>query len=450
MKSHKESGVGQTATGEAVYITTYGCQMNDHDTERMLSLLELRNFYQVMAPDKADVIIINSCSVREKPVHKVMSEIGTYRELKLANPRLKIGVGGCVGQQEGKKLLQDAPLLDFVFGTDTIDLLPDLIKEVRETKKRLTWTSVNHRGPYQISTLVRNPKVSAFVTITKGCDNFCSFCVVPFTRGRERSRLLSEIVQDVKNLAERGVKEVTLLGQNVNSYKSPDSNGGFSDLLRAVCDETSIDRVRFTTSHPKDFDDELMEVLVKYRSKLGDYLHLPVQSGSSRILERMNRGYTREEYLEKITKLKRALPEISLSTDIIVGFPGETDDDFKETLSMLQEVRYENVYGFKYSPRPFTKALKYTDQVPENIKDKRLQELIEQQDAMGPEFCEKYDNKIFQVLIEGPSRTNKEVLTGRTTHNKVVNLTGSIDLVGKTLPVKIIKAQPYSLRGELA
>lgn len=434
-----------------VYISTYGCQMNEHDTERMYSILEMHNFVQVPTPQDADVIIINSCSVREKPVHKVMSEIGTYRELKETKPHLRIGVGGCVGQQEGKKLLADAPLLDFVFGTDTIDLLPQMIADVLPYKSRAAYTKMDHRGPYQITTMVRNTKVSAFVTITKGCDNFCSFCVVPFTRGRERSRLLSEIVADVNRLVGRGVQEVTLLGQNVNSYRSPDGNGDFVDLLRAVCTETDIRRLRYTTSHPKDFDNRVIDAHVKYQEKLGMYLHLPVQSGSTRILQEMNRGYSREEYLEKMMALRKALPDMALSTDIIVGFPGETNEDFEDTLSLLKSVRYENVYAFKYSPRPFTKALKLPQEihVPEEVKDARLEKLMEMQDAIGFEIAPRYDNQIYDVLVEGPSRTNPETLTGRTAHNKVVNFVGSPSLVGKTIPMRILKSLPYSMRAEV-
>jgi tRNA-2-methylthio-N6-dimethylallyladenosine synthase len=235
----------------------------------------------------------------------------------------------------------------------------------------------------------------------------------------------------------------------VNSYRSPDGAGGFTDLLRAVCSETEIERVRFTTSHPKDFNDELIDVMVKHQNKLGDYLHLPVQSGSSRILDRMNRGYTREEYIEKINKLKKACPEMSLSTDIIVGFPGETSEDFDQTLSMLEEIKYENVYGFKYSPRPFTKALKFTDHVPESVKEERLETLMVLQDKLGFQFCQKYQDRTLSVLVEGPSRTNQDVLTGRTTHNKVVNFLGGSELIGQMVDVRITKAFPFSLRGEL-
>lgn len=437
-------------TPQGVFITTYGCQMNEHDTERMFSILEVHNYYQVKAPEEADVIIINSCSVREKPVHKVLSEIGTYKNLKAQKPHLKIGVGGCVGQQEGKKLLKTVPNLDFVFGTDTLDLLPSILEDLKTTKK-VVQTKVDHRGPYSIDTLVRNTKVSAFVTITKGCDNFCSFCVVPFTRGRERSRLLSETVKDVQNLVARGVKEITLLGQNVNSYESPDGKGDFADLLSAICEQTELQRLRYTTSHPKDFDDKVISMHVKHQSKLGLYLHLPVQSGSSRVLEAMNRGYTREQYIEKVNKIKKALPDIVLSTDIIVGFPTETEAEFEETLSLIQELEFENVYAFKYSPRPFTKALKYKDeeQVPEEIKDKRLARLMDITEEIGFRRAPRYENNVYDILVEGPSRSNPQVLTGRTVHNKVVNFLGNESLIGQTVPVKMIKSQPFSMRGEI-
>lgn len=440
------SNIGQ---GDKVFISTYGCQMNDHDTERMYSLLESNKFLQATSAEDADVIIINSCSVREKPVHKVRSEVGTYKDLKSQKPNLKIGVGGCVGQQEGKNLLKGNPTLDFVFGTDTIDSLPEIIGEVRKDDVRKAWTRMGHRDPYSIATRVRQTKVTAFVTITKGCDNFCSFCVVPFTRGRERSRLLSEIVNDIHSLVDRGVQEVTLLGQNVNSFNSPDGNGGFNDLLRAICNETDLKRLRFTTSHPKDFDDDLIDVLVKYQSKLGHYLHLPVQSGNSRILQRMNRGYTREEYMEKILRFQKALPEAAISTDIIVGFPGETESEFEDTLSMLQEIEYENVYAFKYSPRPFTQALKFTEQVPEEQKSARLATINDLQKELAPSISKKYEGRTLDVLIEGPSRANKEVLMGRTTHNKVVHIEDSRDLIGKIVPTKITRSQSFVLWGEV-
>ncbi|MES2857442.1 MAG: tRNA (N6-isopentenyl adenosine(37)-C2)-methylthiotransferase MiaB, partial [Bdellovibrionota bacterium] len=327
--------------GEGVYISTYGCQMNVNDTERMLSLLEMVNFVPVESPEKASLIIINSCSVREKPVHKVHSEAGKYRALKEKNPRLRIGVGGCVAQQEKQKLLKDVPVLDFVFGTDAIDQLPELVAKAFEGTAKQVSARFENEKPYSVETLVRNPGIATFVNIMKGCDNFCTFCVVPFTRGRERSRNMPELLKDINALAERGVREVTLLGQNVNSYKS-ECGANFAGLLRTIAEETKIERIRYTTSHPKDFDQELVDVSQKYRSKICDYIHLPAQSGNSEILARMNRGYTREEYLAKVKMIRDAIPGVILTTDIIVGFPGETEEQFEDTVSLLKEVRFDN------------------------------------------------------------------------------------------------------------
>ena len=433
---------------QGVYITTYGCQMNVNDSERMFSLLEMQNYEEVKAPDQADLIIINSCSVREKPVHKVHSEVGRYRELKKENPNLIIGVGGCVGQQEKKKLLSDVPLLDFVFGPDNIDTLPALISDVRSKQERLVGAKFDYQAPYQVDTLIRNPGVSTFVNITKGCDNFCTFCIVPFTRGRERSRNLDALIDDVNALAKRGAKEVTLLGQNVNSYKS-DCGANFANLMEAVATRTEIERVRFTTSHPKDFDQELCDVLQKHRNKLCDYIHLPVQSGSSSVLDRMNRRYTREEYLEKIKMIKETIPGVSLSTDIIVGFPGETDEDFEQTLSIVKEVGYETIFAFKYSPRLHTKAARFEDQVDEKVKSERLNRLFAEHREWAFELAKRYDGQTLEVLVEGVDDRNPERVYGRSTQNKLVHFEGPESLIGTTVPVKISKVAPTSLRGEL-
>ena len=433
---------------QGVYITTYGCQMNVNDSERMFSLLELSNYQEVDKPDDANLIIINSCSVREKPVHKVHSEVGRYRELKKQNPQLIIGVGGCVGQQEKKKLLEDVPLLDFVFGPDNIDSLPSLVSEVRASRERVARAKFDYQSPYQVETLVRNPGVSTFVNITKGCDNFCTFCIVPFTRGRERSRNLNELIKDIQGLVERGTKEVTLLGQNVNSYKS-DCGANFAQLMKAVATETDIQRVRFTTSHPKDFDQELCDVLQNYRHKLCDYIHLPVQSGSTRVLDRMNRRYTREEYLEKVKMIKNSIPGVSLSTDIIVGFPGETEADFADTLAMVKEVGYETIFAFKYSPRPYTKAAKFTDQVEEAVKSERLNRLFAEHREMAFELAKRYDGQNLEVLVEGVDDKREGVAYGRSTQNKLVHFNGGADLIGATVKVRIHSVAPNSLKGEL-
>ncbi|MGZ3725854.1 MAG: tRNA (N6-isopentenyl adenosine(37)-C2)-methylthiotransferase MiaB [Pseudobdellovibrio sp.] len=442
-KNEINQDIGQ---GRGVYISTYGCQMNVNDTERMYSLLEMANFSIVQEPEEASLIIINACSIREKPVHKVYSEVGRYQKLKLKNPNLKVGVGGCVGQQEKDKLIKNQPLIDFVFGTDNIDQLPSLVAETFETNKKVINAKFEHRSPYHIETLVRNPGVSTFVNITKGCDNFCTFCVVPYTRGREKSRPLSHVIMDVRNLVNRGVKEITLLGQNVNSYESEDGSD-FADLLKKVATDTDIQRIRYTTSHPKDFNEKLMHVMADHQDKICEYVHLPVQSGNSRILNRMNRGYTREEYLAKIELMKKYIPNLVLSTDIIVGFPGETEEEFNDTVSIVQEVGYETMFAFMYSPRPFTKAASFEDQVAEEVKNRRLNYLFEVQEKMSFEDVKKYENQTLSVLVEQMNSRGKA--QGRSTQNKLVYFDGSESLIGKTVPVKITKATPNVFNGEL-
>lgn len=434
--------------GRGVYISTYGCQMNVNDTERMYSLLEMANFTPVDKIEDATLIIVNSCSIREKPVHKVYSEVGRFRKLKDRNPDLKIGVGGCVGQQEKENLIKTQPMIDFVFGTDTIDSLPTLVAQAFDTyKPRLVNTKFEHRAPYHIETLVRNPGVSTFVNITKGCDNFCTFCVVPYTRGREKSRPLQHILTDVRHLVKRGAKEVTLLGQNVNSYES-DCGVDFADLLARVAQETDIERIRYTTSHPKDFNQKLVDVMAANSDKICEYIHLPFQSGNSRILNRMNRGYTREEYFDKIEMIKKAIPNVSLSTDIIVGFPGETEEEFMDTMTMVERVQFETIFAFMYSPRPFTKAAKFEDQVEEAVKNERLNRLFDTHEAMAFEMMKRYEGQTLKVLVESLDRDGVKV-QGRSTANKLVHFAGSTDLIGKTVDVRITKAFPAVFRGEL-
>ncbi|PIU01204.1 MAG: tRNA (N6-isopentenyl adenosine(37)-C2)-methylthiotransferase MiaB [Bdellovibrionales bacterium CG10_big_fil_rev_8_21_14_0_10_45_34] len=468
----------ESETHPGVYISTYGCQMNVNDTERMNSLLEMMNYRAVETPDEASLIIINSCSVREKPVHKVHSEVGRYKKLKGKNPALKIGVAGCVAQQEKSKLLSDLPILDFVLGPDNIDELPEIVSAItpkitfsaeiepiatdlmemslrapgpnaissKTIRPKMTRAKFDHQRPYQIQTLVRNPGVATFVNITKGCDNFCTFCIVPFTRGRLRSRSLTELITDVKVLIDRGVKEVTLLGQNVNSYESS-CGANFADLMRTLCEDTDIARIRYTTSHPKDFDQQLVDISAKYRSKICDYIHLPVQAGSTEILKRMNRGYSRDEYLAKIEMIKAGIPGVSLSTDVIVGFPGETEDDFRQTFELIQSVGYESIYAFKYSPRPFTKAARYHDQVLEADKSRRLTELLEMHREQVFENAPLAEGKTYEVLVES-FNSESSVVTGRTTQNKVAHFLGSTEDIGKMIDVRINKAYPLTLYGE--
>lgn len=431
---------------KGVYISTYGCQMNVNDTERMYSLLEMSNYTPVNSPDQAELIIINSCSVREKPVHKVSSEVGRYRDLKKKNPKLRIGVGGCVAQQEKKNLLTDIPLLDFVFGTDNIDTLPQLVSDVAMTEDKMVSARFEYTKPYQIETLVRNPGISTFVNITKGCDNFCTFCVVPYTRGRERSRPMQELIKDIQALVQRGVHEVTLLGQNVNSYTS-DCGASFGELLKTLATSTDIKRIRYTTSHPKDFNQELVDISQAYREKICDYIHLPVQSGNSAVLERMNRGYTRESYLEKVDMIRKAIPGVALSTDIIVGFPGETEEQFKDTLSLVEEVGYDNIYAFKYSPRPFTKAARWEDQLSDAEKSERLERLFALQRPISLKRSEECLNKEYDVLVEELKENN--FARGRTSSNRPVVFQKEGAVPGQTYRVRVTKTRPSLMEAVL-
>lgn len=433
--------------GRGFYISTYGCQMNANDSERMASLLEMSNFAPVEKPEDATIIIINACSVREKPVHKVYSEVGTYRELKEKNPELKIGVAGCVGQQEKEKLIKKQPMIDFVFGTDNIDELPSLVAKLYEGEaSKIVQARFKHSDPYHTETMVRNPGVSTFVNIAKGCDNFCSFCIVPFTRGRERSRPLQHVLTDVQHLAKRGVKEVTLLGQNVNSYK--DEKGmDFADLLKTVALESDIQRIRYTTSHPKDFNEKLVEVMAAHGNKICEYIHLPFQSGNTEVLARMNRGYSREDYLAKIAMIRRILPNVVFSTDIIVGFPGETEEQFLDTMSLVEEVGFESIFAFKYSPRPFTKAAKFEDQVDPEVAQDRLARLFAAHETQAFELVKKYQDQVLDVLVD-KAEPGEGKVSGRSMQNKLVHFLGDASLVGQTVQVKITRPYPVVFRGE--
>lgn len=339
-------------------------------------------------------------------------------------------------------------MIDFVFGTDSIDQLPEILRGFEEGQKgSKLFTQMAHRAPYHVETLVRNPGVSTFVNITKGCDNFCTFCVVPYTRGREKSRPLKHVVSDVNSLVKRGVKEVTLLGQNVNSYSS-DCGADLADLLRVLATETEITRIRFTTSHPKDFNQKLVDVMYAHQPKVCEYIHLPFQSGNSEILQRMNRGYTREQYLEKIAMIKKAIPNVVLSTDIIVGFPGETEEQFVDTMTLVEEVGFETIFAFMYSPRPLTKAARFEDQVAETVKSERLQRLFESHNRQAFPLAKKYEGQILEVLVETCDPVTGKS-TGRSSQNKLVHFLSRPELIGQMIPMQITQAFPAVFRGEI-
>ena len=432
--------------GKSFFISTYGCQMNVNDSERMACLLEMAGWAKLPGPEMSDLILINSCSIREKPVHKLRSEIGRYRDLKQAKPSLKIGLAGCVAQQERGRILRQIPLLDFVLGTDAIDELPSVLSRLKNGSGKINATRQKPKEAYHIQSLIGTPGVSAFVNISKGCDNFCSFCVVPFTRGRERSRPMAHIKADLDALTQRGVREVTLLGQNVNSYRSP-CGADFASLLRELSEKTDIKRIRFTTPHPKDFNEKLMETIQAHRDKIMDLIHLPVQSGNTEILKRMSRGYSREEYIEKAFMILEKMPGAVLSTDIIVGFPGETDTAFDDTMSLLDTVPYESVFSFKYSPRPFTKALKFKDPVPERLKSLRLAKLKKKHKKIAFSLGRKYKGMKLAVLVEKQD-PKTGLFSGRSPQNKLVYFKAKQEDIGQIVPIKINRGHALTFYGE--
>jgi tRNA-2-methylthio-N6-dimethylallyladenosine synthase len=432
-----------------VYIETYGCQMNEHDSERILCLLKGSNYLETKDAKEADLILINTCSVREKPEHKVYSALGRYKWLKEKRGAI-IGVAGCVAQQEGNKLLDRVPHLDMVLGTHTIPMLPQLLQKIEVSGERVCETGFDQNGKYLEAILPQRSldKVKSYVTIMQGCDHFCSFCIVPYVRGREKSRPSSEIIEEVKHLAKMGVKEVCLLGQNVNGYgKGLEEEISFSGLLERINKIEGIERIRFTTSHPKDLSEEMIQTFSKLK-KLCEHIHLPFQSGSDRILKAMHRGYTKESYLEKINHLKKVCPSIAVTADVIVGFPGEEEEDFKQTLDLMEKVHFDDLYSFKYSQRKGTRAAQFKDRVEEKVKQERLSILQEIQKGITLQKNQELEDRMEEVLVEGQSKQSEKDVTGRTRSNKIVNFEGDMNLVGEIIPVQIIKAYPHSLRGE--
>jgi tRNA-2-methylthio-N6-dimethylallyladenosine synthase len=432
------------------YIRTFGCQMNVHDSEQMEQLLLNEGFCATGDDKSADLIIVNTCSIREKAEQKVYSILGRYRGLKQARPDLIIGVGGCMAQQQGTDLFARAPHLDFVFGTHTIHRLPEMIKEVERNRRRLVDTCF--RDSVQSIGIVAPPRggsVSSFVTIMQGCNNFCSFCVVPYVRGREESREISDIVSEIEALTRHGVKEVILLGQNVNSYGNTLNNGAnFPLLLKEINGVDGIKRIRFTTSHPKDLSDDLIKCFAVL-DKVCEHIHLPVQSGSDTMLRRMNRRYTAGDYLRKVEKLREACPRISISTDIIVGFPGESEEDFQKTIDLMEKVRFDSSFSFKYSVRPGTMAERYDDRIPESVKRDRLMKVQKLQERYTLEGNEALKGCVEDILVEGLSKNSSADVTGRTRTNRIVNFPGGTGLIGERVYVRIQNTYIHSLRGEL-
>lgn len=432
-----------------LFIKTFGCQMNEHDSQKIASILQEEGYEVTDDPEKAHCIILNTCSVREKPEKKVYSALGRLLPLKRRKPTLVIGVGGCVAQQVGEKLLREAPHLDFVFGTHQIHKVGEMVRAARAGVRSLDVSMVEDVPSLHSFPSPARGQVKAYVTIMQGCDNRCSYCIVPHVRGPEKSRHPKEILEEVKKLACAGVKEITLLGQNVNSYgRNLEEAWNFPRLLEKLNEIEGIERIRFTTSHPKDLSVELMEAMGKLK-KVCEHIHLPVQSGSNRILQAMNRGYTREDYLEKIEALRAKVPGVAITTDLIVGFPGETEEDFELTLDLLRRVRFDAMYSFKYSPRPFTSACGIKDDVPAEIKAQRLATAQAVQDSISAEILEGCIGKEEEILVEGPSPRGEGQVTGRTRTNRIVHLKGSAEeLAGKLVRVVIKKSLKHSLWGE--
>lgn len=432
-------------------IKTYGCQMNEHDSEKISWILERMNYIETENIEEADFIIYNTCLVRENAEFKVYGNLGSLKQLKREKPDLMIAVCGCMMQREEvrKVILSKHRHVDIIFGTHNIHKLPQLINNHMKTGE--TIVDILEDGREIIEDINSNRKYSykAFVNIMYGCNNFCTYCIVPYTRGRENSREPENIIKEIEELAKNGCKEVTLLGQNVNSYgKNLQRNYNFTDLLKDINKIDGIERIRFMTSHPKDLSDDLINCYATL-DKLCPHLHLPVQSGSNKVLKEMNRNYTKEDYLKIIGKLKEAVPEIAITTDIIIGFPGETDEDFNETLDLVKEVKFDSAFTFLYSIREGTKAAKMENQIDEKLKHIRFERLTDTLNEIALGINQKLLGKTLEVLVEEISKNNAEVLTGRTRTNKLVHFKGGKELIGSLVNIKIENVKTFTLEGSI-
>lgn len=426
------------------FIRTMGCQMNVHDSEKIAGVLSESGFGESSGVENADVIVLNTCSIRQKAEQKFYSELGRLKKAKQRNPDMKIAVAGCIAQQEGNNIFKRFPYVDFIFGPDNIDSLDRLIED------STIRAAIDENTDYHTKKLPlrREGQVRAWVSIMYGCDNFCSYCVVPYTRGRERSRPVNDIFTEVQALAKKGFREVTLLGQNVNSYgKNLEDSGDFPHLLNTLHEVHGIERIRFVTSHPRDLSQQLV-LAMKSLPKVCEHLHLPVQSGSDRILHLMNRGYTYQEYREKIDFLRQEMPGVAITTDIIAGFPGETEGDHEETINALKDISFDGIFAFQYSERPNTKALLLPGHGDRATGARRLSEILALQESITYLKNRVLEGEMLEVLVEGPSETDSDRLTGRTRTNKIVNYYGDTEDVGTIVTIKIIEAKQHSLFGE--
>ena len=437
---------------QKLHIKTWGCQMNEYDSSKMADLLHSTHGLELTeVPEEADVLLLNTCSIREKAQEKVFHQLGRWKELKKNNPNLLIGVGGCVASQEGEHIRTRAPYVDIIFGPQTLHRLPEMINQIRGGKSSVVDISFPEIEKFDCLPEPRAEGPTAFVSIMEGCNKYCTYCVVPYTRGEEVSRPVDDILFEIAQLAAQGVREVNLLGQNVNAYRGPTFDGEictFAELLRLVAAIDGIDRLRFTTSHPIEFTDDIIEV---YRDtpELVSFLHLPVQSGSDRVLTMMKRGHTALEYKSIIRKLKAVRPNIQISSDFIVGFPGETNEDFEQTMNLIAQVNFDMSFSFIYSARPGTPAADYPDDVTEDEKKQRLYLLQQRINNQAAQFSRAMLGTEQRVLVEGPSKKDIMELTGRTETNRIVNFQGTPEMIGKFVDIKITDVFTNSLRGEV-
>ena len=437
---------------QKLHIKTWGCQMNEYDSSKMADLLHSTHGLELTeVPEEADVLLLNTCSIREKAQEKVFHQLGRWKELKKNNPNLLIGVGGCVASQEGEHIRTRAPYVDIVFGPQTLHRLPEMINQIRGGKSSVVDISFPEIEKFDCLPEPRAEGPTAFVSIMEGCNKYCTYCVVPYTRGEEVSRPVDDILFEIAQLAAQGVREVNLLGQNVNAYRGPTFDGEictFAELLRLVAAIDGIDRLRFTTSHPIEFTDDIIDV---YRDtpELVSFLHLPVQSGSDRVLTMMKRGHTALEYKSIIRKLKAVRPNIQISSDFIVGFPGETNEDFEQTMNLIAQVNFDMSFSFIYSARPGTPAADYPDDVTEDEKKQRLYLLQQRINNQAAQFSRAMLGTEQRVLVEGPSKKDIMELTGRTETNRIVNFQGTPEIIGKFVDIKITDVFTNSLRGEV-
>lgn len=450
----------KNTTCKRFYLETFGCQMNVVDSEWIATLLGDLGYRQISGPEEADLIILNTCSVREKAERKVYGHLGGFKPLKDKNPNLILAVGGCVAQQEQERLLEKIPYLDIVFGTHNVHQFAQMVRTVEESRQQCCETTFNHTAARFDTFPLRSgaAAVNKFVTIMQGCDNYCTYCIVPYVRGREVSRSSAAIIAEIETLVQQGVREITLLGQNVNSYGRGNATtdnpaasvtGSFPDLLRVVHAIDGLERIRFFSSHPKDFGPALIECF-RTLPKVCPQMHLALQSGSNRVLQAMHRGYTREDFLTKIEQLRRSCPQIRVSTDVIVGFPGETREDFLETLAVLEEVGFGETFTFLYSPRPETKAAQLDDPVSKAEKQRWFEELLAKQRQISARVWGPDVGATQEVLVEGKSRHGAGQLFGRNLWNRIVNFDGPEELVGRTVRVRIARNMNNSYLGELA